>query len=65
MLGLNKERIIRMKTILLSILASCLLFFSAMGQDKTDEKKWTIDPETGDTIYTEAVIPRILLHVTV
>ncbi|MBT8386902.1 MAG: hypothetical protein KJO12_05775 [Ignavibacteria bacterium] len=45
-----------MKTILLSILTSCLLIFSAFGQDKTDEKKWTIDPETGDTIYTEAVI---------
>jgi hypothetical protein len=31
----------------------CLTTF---GQDRTDEKKWTIDPETGDTIYTEAVI---------
>ncbi len=45
-----------MKTYLLSLLTSCLLVFSALGQDKTDEKKWTIDPETGDTIYTEAVI---------
>ena len=45
-----------MKTLLLSLLTSCLLVFSALGQDKTDEKKWTIDPETGDTIYTEAVI---------
>lgn len=45
-----------MKTLILSILASCLIVFSAFGQDKTDEKKWTIDPETGDTIYTEAVI---------
>jgi hypothetical protein len=32
------------------------MFSSALGQDRTDEKKWTIDPETGDTIYTEAVI---------
>jgi hypothetical protein len=32
------------------------LFITAFGQDKTDEKKWTIDPETGDTVYTEAVI---------
>jgi len=45
-----------MKTLLLSLLTSCLLFFSALGQEKTDEKKWTIDPETGDTIYTEAII---------
>jgi len=45
-----------MKTVLLSLLTSCLLVFSAFGQDKTDERKWTIDPETGDTIYTEAVI---------
>lgn len=26
------------------------------GQEKTDEKKWSIDPETGDTIYTQSVI---------
>ena len=45
-----------MKTLLLSLLASWLIVFSALGQEKTDEKKWTIDPETGDTIYTEAVI---------
>ena len=45
-----------MKTLILSILASCLIVFSALGQEKTDEKKWTIDPETGDTIYTEAII---------
>ena len=29
---------------------------TGFGQEKTDEKKWTIDPETGDTIYTESVI---------
>jgi hypothetical protein len=28
---------------------------SAYGQERTDEKKWTIDPVTGDTIYTESV----------
>jgi len=45
-----------MKTLLLLMLASCLTVFSAFGQDRTEERKWTIDPETGDTIYTEAVI---------
>lgn len=28
---------------------------SGFGQERTGEKKWTIDPATGDTIYTEAV----------
>ena len=45
-----------MKTLLLSLLTSCLIFFSASGQVRTDERKWTIDSETGDTIYSEAVI---------
>jgi hypothetical protein len=31
------------------------LLTSAYGQERTDEKKWTIDPVTGDTIYTESV----------
>lgn len=45
-----------MKTLLLSLIISLAMFLSAFGQDQTDEKKWTIDPETEDTIYTEAVI---------
>jgi hypothetical protein len=45
-----------MKALPLSLLVSLLLFSATFGQDKTDEKKWTIDPETGDTIYTESVI---------
>lgn len=45
-----------MKTIILSVLISFAFLTSALGQDRTDEKKWTIDPETGDTLYTEAVI---------
>ena len=45
-----------MKSIILSMLISLTLFLPAFGQDKTDEKKQIIDPETGDTIYTEAVI---------
>jgi hypothetical protein len=45
-----------MKTLLLSLLIGFVMFSFNFAQDKTDEKKWTIDPETGDTIYTEAVI---------
>ncbi|MGB5289321.1 MAG: hypothetical protein WBN42_12615 [Ignavibacteriaceae bacterium] len=45
-----------MKTLSLSLLIGFVMFSFTFGQDKTDEKKWTIDPETGDTIYTEAVI---------
>jgi hypothetical protein len=28
---------------------------TGLGQERTDEKKWTINPVTGDTIYTESV----------
>ena len=45
-----------MKTLSLTLLISVVILSSGFGQEKTDEKKWTIDPETGDTIYTEAVI---------
>jgi len=45
-----------MKTLSRSLLIGFVMFSFAFGQEKTDEKKWTIDPETGDTIYTEAVI---------
>jgi len=37
------------------MIVAFVLLASAFGQEKTGEKKWTIDPETGDTIYTEAV----------
>ncbi len=45
-----------MKTISLAFLIGVVMFSSGFGQEKTNEKKWTIDPETGDTIYTESVI---------
>jgi hypothetical protein len=32
------------------------MFSTGLGQERTDEKKWTIDPETGDTVYTTSVI---------
>ena len=51
----KKIRGYKMKYILLSMFISLALFSTGFGQEKTNEKKWTIDPETGDTIYTEAV----------
>jgi hypothetical protein len=45
-----------MKTILLTVIIGFLAAYSAWGQERTDEKKWTIDPETGDTIYTESFV---------
>jgi hypothetical protein len=45
-----------MKTFLLLSLTSLTIIASVCGQERTNEKKWTIDPATGDTVYTEAVI---------
>lgn len=45
-----------MKTLSLTMLSIIVTFSFGFGQERTDEKKWTIDPETGDTIYTQAVI---------
>ncbi len=45
-----------MKNLLFALLVGSALLMTAFAQDRTDERKWTIDPETGDTIYTEAVI---------
>jgi hypothetical protein len=45
-----------MKTLLIAFLTIIVMLSTGFGQEKTGEKKWTIDPETGDTIYTESVI---------
>jgi len=45
-----------MKTFLISSLFCCLIVTSTFAQDSTSQRQWTIDPETGDTIYTEAVV---------
>jgi hypothetical protein len=45
-----------MKTLSLILLIGVAFSSIGFGQERTDEKKWTIDPETGDTIYTESVI---------
>jgi hypothetical protein len=44
-----------MKTILLTAIICFVAVHSVLGQERTDEKKWTLDPVTGDTVYTEAV----------
>ena len=53
-----------MKTLLLSLLTSCLMFFSAFGQDRTDETRITVDTETGDTVLTESVIVSLTEDIT-
>jgi hypothetical protein len=45
-----------MKTLSIAMIVLFVFFASGYGQEKTEEKKWTIDPETGDTIYVESVI---------
>jgi len=45
-----------MKTFLLTLMLSILAVCSGLAQERTDEKKWTVDSETKDTVYTEAVI---------
>lgn len=44
-----------MKTIL-TILFCCIIALSVNAQVKTDEKKKTINPESGDTTYIESII---------
>ncbi len=45
-----------MKTFMFSILLNVVMLTSSLGQERTDERKWTTDPETGDTVYTTSVI---------
>jgi hypothetical protein len=44
-----------MKTLLLFLLIGAAMFSSIFGQERKGERKWTIDPATGDTVYTESV----------
>jgi hypothetical protein len=45
-----------MKTILLIVAICFWAVSSVLGQERTDEKKWSLDPASGDTIYTESMI---------
>ena len=53
-----------MKPLLLTLLTSCLVVFSAFGQDRTDETRITVDTETGDTVITESVIVSLTEDIT-
>ena len=44
-----------MKILSLTILICLSSLSSGFGQEKTNERKWTIDPQTGDTVYIESV----------
>lgn len=43
-------------TLSLFVIIGLAMLSSGFGQERTDEKKWTIDLVTGDTLYTQAVI---------
>jgi len=45
-----------MKTLSITMMIIFAILTSGFGQERTDEQKWTIDPETGDTIFTKSVI---------
>lgn len=45
-----------MKPLTMVLAAIFLIISSTLAQERTEERKWTIDPETGDSVYTEAVI---------
>ncbi len=45
-----------MKAIILMLIFTLTFSLSALGQDKTDETRITIDKETGDTTFTESVV---------
>jgi len=45
-----------MKRLFAIIIMVVALLTTGFGQERTDEKKWTIDSETGDTVYTKSVI---------
>jgi hypothetical protein len=45
-----------MKTLSIALLIVGVMLPSSFGQERTDEKKWTVDPETGDTLFTTSVI---------
>ena len=45
-----------MKTLSIALLIVGVMLSSSFGQERTDEKKWTVDPETGDTLFTTSVL---------
>lgn len=45
-----------MKILSITMMITFAILTSGFGQERTDEQKWTIDPEIGDTIFTQSVI---------
>ena len=45
-----------MKILSITMMVLVAMLTSGYGQERTDERKWTIDPATGDTIFTQSVI---------
>jgi hypothetical protein len=45
-----------MKILSITMMVLVAMLTSGYGQERTDERKWTIDPATGDTIFTKSVI---------
>jgi len=45
-----------MKILSITMMITFAILTSGFGQERSDEQKWTIDPETGDTIFTQSVI---------
>lgn len=45
-----------MKTLSITMIIVATIFSLGYGQERTDEKKWTVDAESGDTVFTESVI---------
>ncbi|MBN1300484.1 MAG: hypothetical protein JW995_04650 [Melioribacteraceae bacterium] len=48
----------------LFVILILLSAISLSGQDKTETKKWTIDPETGDTVYVQETIISVTEDIT-
>jgi hypothetical protein len=53
---IKHERIIKMKSLILVFLISLACLVSSFAQERTDETKVTINPETGDTTFTASII---------
>ncbi|MCH6573878.1 MAG: hypothetical protein IH795_01545 [Bacteroidetes bacterium] len=53
-----------MKSLSLFLLFILTVAFSALGQERTDETRITVNPETGDTTVTESIVVSITEDIT-
>ena len=57
-----------MKTLVLAMLICVFMLSIGFGQERTGEKKWTIDPATGDTYIlkqSSSLNPKTLHHAAI